>query len=272
MLGSNGQLGLCLKTLSPNWIFLTRHDVDLSQPENIKEYFSELINSKKPDHNGNIPSKIDCIVNLAAYTQVDKAESEPELAMKINAEASKELAAVCDNYFYISTDYVFSGNKKTPYTEEDECEPLSVYGKSKLLGEQWAQKSNPNTIVIRTSWLYSDYGQNFANKIIELSKTKSELKIINDQIGSPTYAPDLAKVILQMVSKRKHVPPGVYHYSNGSSCSWYEFAKEIFKSKNITTKLIPIPSSEFAQAAARPKYSVLDTTKILKLPGNLFKT
>ena len=253
VLGQSGQLGQCvLSNILSNkmeWQSLSRRDLDLSKPETIKPFFK--------NH-----GPVDCLVNLAAYTLVDKAESEKSLAQNVNAKSSAELASICTSYFYISTDYVFSGEKKTPYLETDQPSPISAYGESKLLGEKWAQEVNKNTFIVRTSWLYSEYGQNFVKKMLELAQTRKEIRVVNDQLGSPTYAQDLAMTLIQLVKARASVPSGIYNYCNSGVCSWYELAKKIFEIKKTGTQVIPIPTTDYPTPARRPAYSVLDTAKM----------
>jgi dTDP-4-dehydrorhamnose reductase len=209
--------------------------------------------------------EIDGIVNCAAYTAVDKAEENEALCQKLNAEAPAYLAYAVDQrggwMIQISTDYVFDGTNHTPYTEEEDTCPNSVYGKTKLVGELNVQKLCRRAMIIRTAWLYSTFGNNFVKTMIRLGKEKPQLGVIFDQIGTPTYARDLARVI--MVAVNKGIQPGIYHFSNEGVISWYDFTKAIHRLAGITTcRVTPLHTSEYPTPAARPHYSVLDKTKI----------
>ena len=252
--GGNGQLGKELQEISSSYpqfefYFLTREDMPIDQFELVRNYFSAL----KPAY---------CI-NCAAYTAVDKAESEKNLAFLINGEAVGVLAAVCKEYdtkfIHISTDYVFNGEATYPYTENFPTDPINVYGASKLEGERNAIQFNPDSIVIRTSWVYSSYGKNFVKTMMRLMNEKDEIKVINDQVGSPTYAADLAEVILQIIPDWK---PGIYNFSNEGIITWYEFAVAIKEIINCPCDIKPIITAEYPTPARRPGYSVLDKTKI----------
>jgi dTDP-4-dehydrorhamnose reductase len=208
---------------------------------------------------------IDGIVNCAAYTAVDKAEANEELCTRLNAEAPAYLAAAVGRrggwMIQISTDYVFDGTKHTPYTEDDDTCPNSVYGKTKLVGELNVQKLCENSMIIRTAWLYSTFGNNFVKTMIRLGKEKPELGVIFDQIGTPTYARDLAVAIFAAVNKG--IVPGVYHFSNEGVISWYDFTKAIHRIAGINTCHVrPLHTAEYPTPAKRPHYSVLDKTKI----------
>jgi dTDP-4-dehydrorhamnose reductase len=252
--GGNGQLGKELQEISSSYpqfefYFLTREDMPIDQFELVRNYFSAL----KPAY---------CI-NCAAYTAVDKAESEKNLAFLINGEAVGVLAAICKEYdtkfIHISTDYVFNGEATYPYTENFPTDPINVYGASKLEGERNAMQFNPDSIVIRTSWVYSSYGKNFVKTMMRLMNEKDEIKVINDQVGSPTYAADLAEVILQIILDWK---PGIYNFSNEGIITWYEFAVAIKEIINCPCDIKPIITAEYPTPARRPGYSVLDKTKI----------
>lgn len=213
---------------------------------------------------------IDCIVNCAAYTAVDKAESNKELCTTLNTLAPAYLAAAVakrgGSIIQVSTDYVFDGTHHTPYVETDTPAPDSVYGSTKLAGELGVQKFCPNAMIIRTAWLYSIYGNNFVKTMIRLGKEKSELGVIFDQIGTPTYAADLASVIMTAINQG--VKPGVYHFSNEGVTSWYDFTKAIHRLAGITTCHVkPLHTSEYPTPANRPAYSVLDKTKIKEAYG-----
>jgi len=256
--GSNGQLGSEIRELAESYpqhhFFFTDVDtLDITNKKAIALYIQE--------------NKITAIVNCAAYTAVDKAESEPELADKINHLAVKHLAEAAKVYYckfiHISTDYVFDGNSYMPYTEIDKPNPKSVYGSTKLAGELVMQKINPeNAIIIRTSWVYSSFGSNFVKAMLRLGKEREELGVIYDQIGTPTYAGDLAKAILDIFPQIKINEVEIFHYSNEGVCSWYDFAKVIFEIKKVEIKVMPIETSQYPTAATRPFYSILNKNKI----------
>lgn len=207
----------------------------------------------------------DAIVNCAAYTAVDKAETDEDLCYKINRDAVQNLAQVAQNkglkLIHVSTDYVFDGTQHTPYVETDRVCPVSVYGKSKLAGEEMAMKYCEQVAVIRTSWLYSAFGNNFVKTMIRLGQERESLNVIFDQVGTPTYAADLANAILQMLNTEVFVS-GVYHFSNEGVCSWYDFAKKIHQLAGVSCKVSPIETKDYPTAAARPHYSVLNKSKI----------
>tara|TARA_Y100001954_G_C15808897_1_gene604109 strand:+ start:1044 stop:1913 length:870 start_codon:yes stop_codon:yes gene_type:complete len=256
--GGNGQLGMELKSLLNydtdfNFIFTSSKELDITDHKRVKEYVMK--------------EEIDMIINCAAYTSVDKAEKEQILADAINHLAVANLAQVAKdnnvNLIHISTDYVFDGLKNSPYVESDDTNPQTVYGKTKLKGELAIKNISPNdSMIIRTSWLFSRFGNNFVNRIIELSKTNKKINVISDQIGSPTNAKDLARAILKILPKIKNSNVELFHFSNKGSCSWYEFAKKTFKINNIKTLLIPVHSDNYKSTVNRPNYSVLSTSKI----------
>jgi dTDP-4-dehydrorhamnose reductase len=254
--GSNGQLGSELKELavqypSLNFIFLSRSELSIGDRQAVAQAF-EL---HQPGY----------FINCAAYTAVDKAEEEKELAFDINGHAVGVIAGFCRQnncrLIHISTDYVFDGMGTQPLKETDPVNPVNLYGESKLLGEQLALKNDPDAVIIRTSWVYSFYGKNFVKTMMRLMKEKESLGVVNDQVGSPTYAADLAHAILQIISSGKWVP-GIYNYSNGGVISWFDFAFEIRKLINASCKVNPITTEQFPTPAKRPAYSVLDKTKI----------
>lgn len=254
--GSNGQLGLSLKEIATNhpqfkFIFTNKDSLDISNSLNVVAFFEK--------------NNIDYCINCAAYTNVDKAETQQEVAHKINVIGVKNIAKSCNHHnttlIHISTDFVFDGNKKTPYTEEDTPNPQSVYGKTKLLGEKEVEKNCKKHYIIRTSWLYSQHGSNFMKTMLQLAKTKKEIRVVEDQIGTPTYALDLANAILHIINSTKN-EFGVYHYSNQGEASWYDFAKAIFKEKKLKIKTEPIKTNQYATLAKRPKNSVLNKNKI----------
>jgi dTDP-4-dehydrorhamnose reductase len=259
--GSQGQLGRCIQDLARNnpnkeFVFTDYQELDITHIEKVTDFFAK----------GNF----DYCINCAAYTAVDKAENETDLAFKINAEGPKNLADACQHFgctlIHISTDFVFDGTKTNPYTEEDIPNPLNVYGKSKLQGECYVKEQMNDYFIIRTSWVYSEYGSNFLKTMLRLGKERKELKVVNDQLGSPTYAADLAAFIVYLIeNKRKEY--GMYHYTNQGSISWYDFAKTILKLKSSSCEVLPVTTSEYPTAAKRPCYSVMDNTKV----KNIFK-
>ena len=205
----------------------------------------------------------DMVIHCAAYTNVDKAEEEPEKAELINVKGTENIAKVSAELdipvVYISTDYVFDGSKNIPYTPEDAANPLNVYGKTKLAGEEMIKKYCKKYYIVRTSWLYGHYGKNFVETMISMAD-KPELKVVDDQIGCPTWTVELANGILKLLSK----PYGTYHICGGGQTSWYGFAKEIFKNMNLDVNLIPCSSSEFPRPAKRPAYSAMDNQKLCR--------
>ena len=256
--GSNGQLGKALQHITSSYpqfefIFLSKEDLPVQHFKMVRHYF----NTYQPQY---------CI-NCAAYTAVDRAEQERDRAFQINGEAVGVLAAVCKEHqcrlIHISTDYVFEGTATTPYKEDSPTNPQSVYGASKLEGEKQALQFNPDSIIIRTSWVYSTYGKNFVRTILKLLQEKEEISVVDDQFGSPTYAADLAEVIMQIISSGKWIP-GVYHYSNEGLISWYDFALAIKELIRSNCRINPITTSQYPTAAKRPAYSVLDNSKIQK--------
>ncbi|MFN4315919.1 MAG: dTDP-4-dehydrorhamnose reductase [Chitinophagaceae bacterium] len=254
--GANGQLGKEIRQLEGKYngfefVFLSREDMPIHHPELVRQVFEAY----QPSY---------CI-NCAAYTAVDRAETESDLAFQVNAEAVGVLAAVCAarncRLIHISTDYVFDGNGSRPYLPDDPTNPQSVYGASKLEGEKQAQQLNPDCIIIRTSWVYSEFGKNFVKTMLKLMKERPEISVVNDQTGSPTYAADLAEAILSIISESNWVP-GVYHYSNQGSITWFDFAVAIRDRAGLSTTIHPIPSSAYPTPARRPGYSVLDLNAI----------
>ena len=255
--GSAGQLGSELKELSTSShdnFFFTSHDtLDISDFKKVKTYCE--INS------------IDIIINSAGYTAVDKAEQEQNLCDDINNKAVKKLAQISKELsiklIHISTDYLYDGNQNQPHYEDNTPNPINYYAKTKLLGEQALQEINPpSSIIIRTSWLYSSYGENFVKTMLKLGLDKDELGIIYDQVGTPTYAKDLAEVILKIIPSIDNKDVEVYNYSNEGVLSWYDFAKAIMKLSNTKCKINPIKTSQYPTPASRPHYSLLDKTKI----------
>ena len=256
--GCDGQLGSEIKGLSTsfeefNFFFTNKSKLDITDLNAVKNFV--LLN------------KIKIIINCAAYTMVENAQFESQLAEMVNHYAVANLAEVSKKnnikLVHISTDYVFDGNTNKPYTEICQTNPLSIYGQTKLDGELSIIKINPsNSLIIRTSWLYSNFGNNFVKKIISLSKTKNEIKVVNDQFGSPTYAYDLAKTILTILPKINNKFVEIYHYSNNGFCSWFDFAKEISILKKIKISIIPVKYSDFHYSVNRPVFSALENNKI----------
>jgi dTDP-4-dehydrorhamnose reductase len=214
--------------------------------------------------------KPDFCVNAAAYTAVDKAENEPEKAALINVTGAKNLAEICKAFnatlIHISTDFVFDGSKQSPYSETDATNPQGVYGQTKLLGERAIENTGGKYYIVRTSWLYSQFGANFMKTMLRLASERDSLNIVNDQIGTPTHAVDLAHAIAKIILSTKH-EYGLYHYSNEGVASWYDFAKKIFEINNVKIDVNPIPTSQFPTPAKRPAYSVLDKSKIKRVFG-----
>ncbi|WP_044401318.1 dTDP-4-dehydrorhamnose reductase [Lacinutrix sp. Hel_I_90] len=261
VLGAKGQLGLCIQELSNaypglDFLFLDSKALDVSSAKQVETLFKS--------------TPFDYCINCAAYTAVDKAEDEKELAYKINTLGVKFLAESCKKHqvtlIHISTDFVFDGKSTMPYKEEDKENPLGVYGASKLAGEKEIAIHLKNYFIIRTSWLYSVHGSNFVKTMLKLAKGRKELSIVNDQKGTPTNAHDLAGVILKIINSNAS-SYGVYHYSNLGHATWFEFAKAIFEMTHTKIKVNPVDSSQFRTKAERPKYSILDKTKIMNTFG-----
>lgn len=255
--GANGQLGSEIKALNgeyPGWnFFYTDVDtLDITDEKAVASYFEKY----KPE----------IVINCAAYTAVDKAETDSETAHKLNALAPELLARYSvlwgAKMIHVSTDYVFAGNASEPYIEIDEVDPQGVYGKTKLAGENLVRRANPMSAIIRTSWLYSSFGNNFVKTMLRLGKERQQLNVVFDQVGSPTYAADLAKAILEIVNKPDAFAPGVYHYSNEGVASWYDFAVAIFELSGVECKVMPVESCEFPTPTKRPHFSVLNKSKI----------
>lgn len=264
--GAGGQLGQALRQAASGYsglsfYFLDSKQADITNAASIKVLFRD----KKPDY---------CI-NAAAYTAVDKAESEPEKAALINTTGAKNVAEACNSVgavlIHISTDFVFDGTNTIPYTETGITNPVSVYGKTKLQGEEAVIATLNAYYIVRTAWVYSGFGNNFYKTMLRLGAAGNPIKVVNDQYGTPTNANDLANALLHIISNDKG-QYGIYHYSNEGQCTWYEFANEIFKQAGIHITLDSIPTSGYPTPAARPAYSVLDKTKIkqffgLTIPG-----
>ncbi|MFI3242294.1 MAG: dTDP-4-dehydrorhamnose reductase [Alphaproteobacteria bacterium] len=246
--GANGQLGNELKILLSDAIFTDVADLDICDFAAVQSFVKE--------------NNVDIIINCAAYTAVDKAEDDIELATKINVDGPENLAKSGAKIIHVSTDYVFDGLGYRPYKPEDEAQPNSVYGKTKLAGEQ-AVLNNANTaIIIRTAWLYSFFGNNFVKTMLRLGAEKESIGVVADQIGTPTYAGDLAQAIVEILPQIKEGQKDVYHFSNEGVASWYDFAVEILK--DLQCVVNPISTEDYPTRAKRPFYSVLDKTKIKK--------
>lgn len=254
--GANGQLGQALQSIAGKqptieFRFCTSADLDITDKESIEAAFK----AAKPDF---------CI-NAAAYTAVDKSETEPDKAYAVNVSGVKNVAEVCKEFgttlVHVSTDFVFDGHKKTPYTENDPTNPQGIYGKTKLEGELALQQTCEKYFIIRTSWVYSQFGNNFMKTMLRLASERTELGVVNDQIGTPTHAVDLAEAIVSVIlSGSTHY--GIYNFSNEGIASWYDFAKQIFDNNGAEINLRPIATADFPTPARRPSYSVLDKTKI----------
>ena len=254
--GANGQLGQSIKKVESNYpeftfIYQNSQELDITNLDSCKVAFEKY----KPQY---------CI-NTAAYTAVDKAESESEKAFEVNVNGPKNLAQVCAEYdtvlVHVSTDFIFDGTQTKPYVETDTPNPTSVYGLTKLQGEQAIEKSWAKHYIIRTSWVFSEFGNNFMKTMIRLGNERDSLSVVNDQKGTPTYAPDLAAALLQ-ICKSNNQAYGIYNYSNEGECTWFEFAQEIFNVNNISIDLNPIPTTAYPTPAKRPAYSVLNKEKI----------
>jgi len=267
IIGSQGQLGQSLGKIAChypdlNLTFVGRDQLDLSPPKQIADFFEAHSYSY--------------IINAAAYTAVDRAESEPELAEQINHHAVAQLAEIAKQsgsiLLHVSTDYVFDGTNHQPYHEGNDTNPQSIYGGSKLRGEQAMKKIDPQGCIVRTGWLYSEFGHNFVKTMLRLTQERKQISVVSDQVGTPTYATDLAHALLTMVERMSNTPSferggagvEIYHYANEGVASWYDFAKAIFEYANQRCSLIPIETAQYPTPAKRPHYSVLNKTKIKK--------
>lgn len=257
--GANGQLGRSIRRLSVerrelDFIFTDIDSLDIGNRDAVLA-FAET-------------HPVDFIVNCAAYTAVDKAEEEEEQCRRINTDAVAYLGEAAQHIgariLHVSTDYVFGGDSYMPYQESDPVSPTSVYGRTKLAGEKALSAVCPDAIIVRTAWLYSEYGHNFMKTMLRLGVERPEIRVVNDQIGSPTYAGDLAEAILSLLEKERQGEQnsGIYHYTNEGVCSWYDFAHSIIRIAGLPAKVIPIPTREYPTAAKRPAYSVLSKEKI----------
>ena len=254
--GSNGQLGSCIQLIAQgykelNIDFFSSSELDITSEEQISSLFTQ--------------TSIDYVINCAAYTNVEQAEKEPEKAYQVNTEGVRLLAEACKEndavLIHISTDYVFDGSKSTPYTEEDIPNPINEYGKSKLAGEEFVQQILDQYFIIRTSWLYSQFGKNFFKTILEKSKTQDKLTIVDSEIGTPTNANDLAKFIFNLICLNSK-DYGIYHYSNEGQATWYDFAYKILDISGKLANIKLVNTDYYPTFAKRPRYSVLDKSLI----------
>lgn len=254
--GANGQLGQSILEQAKNYkeiecFFVTRNELDITNEELIQHFFED--------------KSFDFVVNCAAYTAVDKAEDDQENAYLVNAKATEFLAKITNakgiSFIHVSTDYVFDGTESTPRLETDQTNPVGVYGQTKLEGEEFALQNNPRTIIFRTAWVYSRFGNNFVKTMLRLFKEKESIAVVSDQIGSPTNAIDLATAILDIISKDELVY-GIFNYSNEEECSWFEFAQKIKEFSGSSIEINPVPTSAYPTKATRPAYSLLDKSKI----------
>lgn len=267
LLGSNGQVGRELQQILATQhkvIAVARPRIDFTQPDSLRQ----IIKETQPQ----------IIINAAAYTAVDKAETEPELATAINATAPQIIAEESQKLgsflIHISTDYVFDGQQSQPYQETDKTNPLNIYGKTKLAGEIAIQQTHPQHIILRTAWVYGSFGKsNFVKTMLRLGAERQEIRVVKDQIGSPTWAQDIAETIAQMIPQLKPEIAGIYHYTNSGVTSWYDFAVTIFEEAQklgfplTIQRVIPISTDEYPTLAARPAYSVLACEKISQVLG-----
>lgn len=256
--GANGQLGSEMQVIAANYsqylfLFVSRDQLPIDNTELVEKYFAA--------------QTIHYCVNCAAYTAVDKAESEPEKAMMINGTAVGNLAGICKRYgtqlIHLSTDYVFDGNATSPYKEDNTLSPVNLYGASKLKGELLAAENNPNSIIIRTSWVYSSFGNNFVKTMLRLMSERESINVVNDQQGCPTYAADLADAIMQIIQCNVLFnTAAIFNYSNAGAITWYQFAVAIKELSASNCRINPIAASLYPTPAKRPRYSVMDITKI----------
>ncbi len=256
--GASGQLGQCFKDLAEkegisSIYFPSESEANILDTDALKKVFETY----KPSYS----------INCAAYTAVDKAEDEREIAFKVNKNGVENLSRLCaennSTLIHVSTDFVFKGDQSTPRSEDSIAEPLNVYGKSKLEGEQVVEILLKKYFIVRTGWLYSEYGNNFVKTMLKLGAERDELKVIADQAGTPTYAMDLAGCIMRIIKSKSELY-GIYHYSNEGIASWYDFAKAIFEISNTQVKVLPVKTTEYITKATRPAYSVMDKSKIKK--------
>ena len=247
--GAGGQLGMELRVLlKDSAIYVDRNELDISSETDVRRFLQQ--------------NSFDCIINCAAYTAVDKAEDEPVLADAVNHLGAKWLAKYGRTIIHISTDYVFDGAHSKPYLEDDPTYPVSVYGQSKLRGEQAVLNNAETAVIIRTAWLYSAHGSNFLKTMLRLGRERDHLNVVSDQVATPTFAGDLAKAIVRILPKVKAGKKNIYHFTNEGVCSWYDFAHAIMKIAGLSCKVHPIESKNYPTKATRPFYSVLNKEKI----------
>lgn len=261
--GANGQLGSEFRSLAPSYpgwhfTFTDIGELDVTNLNSLSTFVAG--------------GRFDVLVNCAGYTAVDKAEAEPEKALLLNATAAGNIAFACmsANCFpvHISTDYIFSGNQMTPYREEDPPGPVSTYGITKMLGEENFRDIATRGLILRTSWLYSAFGSNFVRTILNAGRAQKELRVVDDQVGSPTWARDLARHLLEILPPAMRMPQvEIFHYSNEGQCSWYELAAEALTLAKCDCRIMPVRTEDYPAAATRPAYSVLDSTKIKQTFG-----
>lgn len=246
--GANGQLGTEIRALLPNAVYVDLDVLDITDEDAVNAFVRE--------------NNIDIIVNCAAYTAVDRAEDEEDLAFRVNAAGPEILAKTHCRLIHVSTDYVFDGNSCVPYKTSDATSPLSAYGRTKLAGEKAVLANSDTAVIIRTAWLYSSHGNNFVKTMLRLGKEREAITVVNDQIGSPTFAGDLASAIVKIIPQLTSSVKGIYHYTNEGVCSWYDFSYAIIHEANLSCLVKPVPSSAYPTKAHRPNYSVLDKTAI----------
>ena len=251
--GANGQLGTELSKLLPNAILTDAKELDITNEQDVQNFVRS--------------NNIDTIINCAAYTAVDNAEDNIDIATKVNVDGPRNLAKSGVKLIHISTDYVFDGMGHKPYTPNDTPNPISVYGKTKLAGEKAVSENADTYAIIRTAWLYSPYGKNFVKTMRALGETKESINVVCDQIGTPTYAGDLAEAIVKIIPQLSKENSGIYHFTNEGVCSWYDFSTEIMEQSKLKCRVNPIPSSAYPTKANRPFYSVLDKSKIKETFG-----
>lgn len=262
--GANGQLGNSIRLLAKhypqyNFLFTDVDTLDITDPQAVGKAIKD--------------NQVDYVVNCAAYTAVDKAEDDEELCRRLNSYAVGVLGKAAHEagakMVHVSTDYVFSGTSYLPYKETDETRPVSAYGRTKLAGEQILQEVCPEAVIIRTAWLYSEFGSNFVKTVLRLGKERDELRFVFDQIGTPTYAGDLAAAVMAVVAadEKGAYVPGIYHYSNEGVCSWFDFTIKILEIAGISSRVFPIETKEYPTKAVRPPYSVLNKSKIKQTYG-----
>lgn len=249
VVGANGQLGNELRVLlKDKAVYVDKDELDITDKKAVEKFFAD--------------NSFEAIINCAAYTAVDKAESDEKLAALINVEGPRNLASVGIPLVHISTDYVFDGTNSVPYVEDDKPNPQTAYGRTKLAGEQAVLETAQTAIIIRTAWLYSTFGNNFVKTMRRLGAERQSLNVVFDQIGTPTYAADLAQAIVDVLPQIKKGSKGLYHFSNEGVCSWYDFALAVMAQSDLDCEVLPIESKDYPTPAKRPHYSVLNKAKI----------